>query len=60
VKSLIKKIDMTGSIDRQPANSNQVEGLALSQERKPDAQFTTESCMMDWRIFEFSRHNHQQ
>jgi len=46
VKTLIKKTDMTGSIDRQwgsghprsartPANINEVEGLALSQEDKP-------------------------
>jgi len=46
VKTLIKKTDMTGSIDRQrgsgrprsartPANINEVEGLTLSQEDKP-------------------------
>jgi len=46
VKPLIKKIDKTGSIDQQrgsgrprsactPANINEVEGFALSQEDKP-------------------------
>jgi len=46
---------MTGSINRQrgsvrprsactPANINEVEGLALSQEDKPQTQFTTENC----------------
>jgi len=46
VKTLIKKTDVTGSIDRQrgsgdprsartPAIINEVEGLALSQEDKP-------------------------
>jgi len=49
-KILIKKTDMTGSIDRQrgvvvhtPANINEVEGLALSQEDKPQ----THNCTMD-------------
>jgi len=47
VKTLIKKIDTTGSIDQQrgsgrprsartPANINEVKGLALSQEDKPE------------------------
>jgi len=47
MKTLIKKIDMTGSIDRQrgsgrphsahtPANIKEVEGLPLSQEDKPE------------------------
>ena len=37
-----------------PANINQVERLALSQEDKP--QFTAENCTMEWHIFGFS-HN---
>jgi len=62
VKSLIKKIDMTGSIDRHrgsgrprsvhmPANINEVEGLALSQEDKPQTTLPTLSITFRRAIF---------
>jgi len=62
VKTLIKKIDMTGSIDRQresgrphsactPANINEVEGLALSQEDKPQTTSPTLSMTFRRTIF---------
>jgi len=52
VKTLIQKTEMTGSIDRQrgsgrphsartPANINEVEGLTLSQEDKPQTTSPT-------------------
>jgi len=52
VKTLIKETDMTGSIDRHrgsgrpcsariPANINEVEGLTLSQEDKPQTTSPT-------------------
>jgi len=62
VKTLIKKINMTGSIEEHkrmtPANINEVEGLTLSQEDKPPTQFTMENCATACHIFKFSRHNH--
>ena len=62
MKTLIKKIDMTGSIDRQresgrphsactPANINEVEGLALSQEDKPQTTSPTLSMTFRRTIF---------
>jgi len=62
VKTLIKKIDMTGSIDRQrgsirprsartPANIKEVEGLTLSQEDKPQTTSPTLSMTFRRAIF---------
>jgi len=70
VKTLIKKIDAIGSIDRQPgrrhprsartpANINEVRGLALDQEDKPQTHSLTENCATDQHIFGFSQHSHQ-
>jgi len=42
-----------------PVNVNEVEGLALSQEDRPQTQFTMENCATDWHIFGFRQHNHQ-
>jgi len=62
VKTLIKKTDVTGSIDRQrgsgrprsartPANINEVEGLTLSQEDKPQTTSPTLSTTFRRTIF---------
>jgi len=62
VKTFIKKTDMTGSIDRHRgsgrprsartrANINEVEGLTLSQEDKPQTTSTTLSTTFRREIF---------
>jgi len=67
VKSLFKKTDITVSIDQQvgsgrpssarmSANINELEGLTLSQEDKPQ----THNCAKDWHVFGLSQHNHQE